>query len=116
MVGQWVTFQIEHDQGLARKSPQFRHQFDHLPIGKVMQNRRAEHEIESVWQERELKGIGRDPRPRRVTQVKAPVIERDHGRIRKTAPNALPHLSGAGAHIKNRERLLWVRLIFQHAQ
>ena len=116
MVSQWVTFKIQHNQGAARKFPQFCDQFDHLAIWKVMQNRRAKHEIESVWQERELKGISRHPWRQRATQVKASMMKRDHPRVPKTAPNELPHVSGSSAHVKNRKLLPWVRQIFQHAK
>jgi hypothetical protein len=49
MVGQRVTFQIEHNQCLACKPAQFRDQFDYLSAWKMMQNRGAKHKIERVW-------------------------------------------------------------------
>jgi hypothetical protein len=70
-----------------------------------MHNRRAKHEIESVWQEREFKGISHNPWTLRVAHVKASMIKRDHRCIPKTASNAHAHVSGSGAYVKNRERL-----------
>ena len=93
MVSKPVTLQIQHDQCPARNSTQLFDQFDDFMISKMMQNGRAKHEIERVRQEREVKSIRRDPRPRRPTQMESAVVQRDHRCILKAAPNAVSHVA-----------------------
>ncbi len=81
-----------------------------------MQERRAKQQStksKTSGKERELKGVSRDARPRRITQVEAAMIEGHHHCIRKTAAKAFPHVSGSGAYIQNRELLLPGRQIFE---
>jgi predicted signal transduction protein with EAL and GGDEF domain len=75
----------------------------------MMQNRRTKHVIKNPGKERELKGVSRDARSTRITQVVATMIKGYHRCIPKTAAKTFPHVSGSGADIQNRELLLPVR-------
>ena len=101
MIGQRTTIEIDGQHSAASQAAETAEKVHDLVIGEVMQEQRAEHEIETCRAERQTERVGHQLGSGGLSQVLALVIERSYLSARITAPDGRAHVARSGTDVED---------------